>query len=165
MGWIPIAIAAAGTIISTLASSNAATARKAAAEAQARQQEFNAQLLLQEADIARTEAKKSADRFIEQARGFQGSQIAAQGASGVQVGRGTFANILTDTANLAERDRGEILRQGALAAWRFEQQAESTRLQASATRQGSTSSGLGTAGTFLTGVSNTYAAYANSPYA
>ena len=130
----------AGTGVTALGSIQQGNAAKQAAN-------FNAQVANNNAIAARQNAAANAKRLEREARLRAGANIAASGASGVQVS-GSVMDLLEDNAMEEELDRLTILHQGELQASGLESSATLLRAEGSAAQRAGFT---GAAGTLLSG--------------
>jgi hypothetical protein len=139
-------------------------------QAQARADDYNAQIAAQNERFAQMYAQDAIARGAQEEEAHRrkvaatlGSQRAAMGASGTQVNTGTNLDLLTDTVELGELD-ALIIRDNArreardyeIQGWNYGAQSELSRLSASSARSAAP---LGAAGTLLGGASSTLFRY------
>lgn len=95
----------------------------------------------------------AADQHRQKVRQMIGAQTAAQGASGAQVGVGTFGDITDQTARLGEQDAQTIRLNAARSAWGINAQGLSDQMSGDlAAAKGK----FGAASTLLEGSSKAY---------
>lgn len=119
--------------------------------------EKNADLADQQAKDARERSATEAEREDQRKRALIGKQRAAMGASGVAVGEGTFADILSDTEEASQEDQATILLNGFREAYGYDTRASNLRRSASANRRaGKQAERAGTIGAVGGLISGTY---------
>lgn len=131
------------------------------AKDRARVEEQNAAMDEERAKDANRRASADAEREDDQRRALIGKQRAAMGASGVAVGEGTFADVLSDTEEQSYEDQETIMLNGMREAYGYTQRADQERRLASNYRRAGKSykqagllSGVGSliGGTYETGI-------------
>lgn len=110
------------------------------------------------AGVAGERAQDALDRGAEQERRQReevaratGTQRAAMGSSGVEVGTGTFGNILEETAAMGEQDALTIRANAAREAYGHQTQQQNLALQGKMDAAGARAQAIGTAITGMTG--------------
>jgi hypothetical protein len=115
----------------------------------------NADYELQQAKDAYEVGSAAADKYGTRAQRYEGSQVAAQGASGIQVGSGTFQQVNQDTQQAFHDDMATMMRNTVRSAYGHQLAAEagftSSNDYRGAANNALLNSQLGMMGTVLTG--------------
>lgn len=137
-----LALAGASTAISATSAIKAGNAAKKAgekqqeaAESQAQLAEFNANVADLQAEDALARGAEEESRFRTGVRTLIGSQRAAIGASGVDVGFGSAVDVQADAAFLGELDALTLRTNAGREAWGFQVQAADLRKRAEIARK------------------------------
>lgn len=163
-----IAMSAAGTATSVYGAKRSGKAAKAAANAEADMQEYNAKVAELQAEDASQRGDIQASRYKEQIRAVVGRQRTAYGAQGVDVASGTPLAVQADTTAIGEMDALQLKSNAAREAWGYKVEAYDSKLRAYyARREGvmlagaantnAWAAGLSGAGGVLGGAANLYA--------
>lgn len=88
------------------------------------------------ADDAKKRGDKDATNFMKRVRGMQGAQRAALGASGIEIDRGTAAQIQAETLEFGIEDRSTIKVNAIREAFGFKRQALEQESKVQLTRIG-----------------------------
>ena len=134
--------------MSALSANAQGKAAKATAEFNAKMGEYNARDVINRAAV---EQEKQRQKVLA----LRGSQRAVQGASGVDVDSGSFADIGEQTVVLGEEDTQQIRANAARAAWGYRAQQQLDLYQGDVLRN---TGRLNAAGTLLTGTANSMGA-------
>jgi hypothetical protein len=121
--WVPVAIAAASAIVSTISAYNEAKSGNAALEYNAQASLNNAQMARYEGQYAQAQASRNATEKRRETGQLIGAQRARMGASGAVVDSGSFMDVTMNTAAGGEREAMSLLQQGDMEAWRKNVQA------------------------------------------
>lgn len=140
-----VAIAAAGTAMSMQASQQQSAAGQAAAG-------YNAQINMQNAQIARQEAAADEAKLRVSAKKSLGAARANYGASGVQIDASAL-DVLEESASNAEMDALTVRHKGALKAWSFEANAGLNLLEGNNAK---TAGNIGSASALISGAGSVY---------
>jgi hypothetical protein len=147
----------AKTAASAYSKKEAGDEAKKSAQSQAKALEENADILKKQEADARLRASMEADVADRQKRALIGSQRARMGASGVVIGSGSFADVLSDTEQQSQEDQDTILRNGMREAYGYKQQAKQFKRQAKGYRaQGEAAEKVGKWGAVGDLISGTY---------
>ena len=136
---MPIALIAAigvTTAISAYGQHKAGAAAKDVGESQAQQQEFNAKVADLNAEDALQRGVDSEQRFRTSVRGLIGAQRAGFAGQGVEVGKGSAADVQADAAYLGELDARTLRHNSEREAWGFQVEATDRRMAADVARRG-----------------------------
>lgn len=154
--------AIAGMGISAYGQYRAGKAAQAAAESEAQQHEFNAQVAELQAEDAIARGRDEESQFRRGVRALIGSQRAGFAGQGVKVGVGSAADVAADTAFLGELDARQIRANAQREAWGFQVEAADRRMAADVARKGGRAAASAgkwaAAGTLLGGTSSLLAA-------
>lgn len=96
----------------------------------------NARRLRLAAEDALRRGDKNAEKFLRGIRRLMGTQKAALGAQGIEIGRGTAARIVEDTFDAGAQDSQTIRSNAVREAFGFEKQAIEQEFKAQFTRIG-----------------------------
>ena len=118
-------LSAAGSAVSAMSSMQAASDTRAAAAYNKQVSDYQAQDA-----IARGAIEEQKQR--EQTRQLMGRQRAAMGASGAEVGSGSFGDLLAQSAGMGERDANTIRNNAMRAAWGYTTQGEAQAFEGKA---------------------------------
>lgn len=116
---VPLFLAAAGTAVSVIGAIKQGEAESLAAQRRAGIDEQNAGIVQQQAEATALVHKENSKRAI-------GATMAAYGASGITQD-GTALDVLSNSAQVAERDRQTILYKGRMNALGYETDAQLER--------------------------------------
>jgi len=100
--------AIAGLALNIVGGQKKSQADAAGLEYQASVDEYNAEVANQEAITAERVGKRKVSDFRVQGKQFAGSQIAAAGSSGVEIGSGSLIDVEMDTARGIEADVNKL---------------------------------------------------------
>jgi hypothetical protein len=142
---IPMAIAAAGAIASTMAT-------RAAVQQQNRTADYNTSVTKYEAADAINRGKVEENLHRQKVQRLIGAQRAAFGASGAKVDSGSSLDVISDTARFGEMDALAIRANAKREAWAKRNQANLYQMSKSSTM-------MATMGSALTGLSSVASAY------
>lgn len=123
----PVAVMAAGSIVSAIAGIGAAQAQKHAGKANAQIAENNAQLAEQGAKDAAILGAQEQQQSAWRTRAMIGRQKTAIAANGLDMDVGTPLDILGETAMLGGMDRSSIALDAARKAWGMQAEATNHR--------------------------------------
>ena len=147
------AMSAAGTAMSAYGSYQQGQTQREMARYNAKQGEYQAEDALARGTI-------TADNQRNRVRQIEGTQKAAMGASGAEVGSGTLGSVLDQTAMMGELDARTLEQDALRKAWGFKGQAVNTRVGGDMAAQAGTLQGFGTA---LAGFPRAYGIYKRNP--
>lgn len=161
MAFIPLAyLAVAATAASAYGAYSSAQAQKATMNAQAQASDYNAQVLAQNATIARNNAASAEELQRQQARAQLARGRAAAAQSGFDSATGSLDLLQQQSADRAELDAHMIRYRGELEARGYSAQSvldtyggEVSRMNASAANR---AGNIGAASALLSGASNYY---------
>jgi len=128
----------------------------------------NAKMAEMEGQYAKRQAHETEMQHRRKVAAILSEQRAAMGASGLEIGAGTFGDILDETLTMGEIDALAIRHEGDMAAWRAQINADNARAAGAAYAASQSSPFLASAGTLVTGAGNiglNYYASANNPAA
>lgn len=114
-----------GSVVSAASAMQQADDARSLANYNAKVREYQAQDTI---DRAAVEEQKQR----EQVRQFMGKQRASMGASGVEVGQGSFGDVLAQSAEMGERDSLTIRNNAMRAAWGYETQSAAEQFEGEA---------------------------------
>lgn len=140
------ALAVASAAVSAQASMQQADDARSLANYNAKVREYQAQDTI---DRAAVEEQKQR----EQVRQFMGKQRASMGASGVEVGQGSFGDVLAQSAEMGERDSLTIRNNAMRAAWGYETQSAAEQFEGQARARAYEGRAVGS---LLSGAGNVY---------
>lgn len=127
--------------------------QKKQADYQVNLSQYNQKVETQKAGAAIQAGETAAEQQRQRVRQAIGAQTAAQGASGAQVGVGTFGDITDQTARLGEQDAQTIRLNAARNAWGINAQGLGDQLSGAAAKS---AGDFNTASTLLQGSSKAY---------
>jgi hypothetical protein len=133
MGAIPVVMAAA-TAVSALGSIAQGRAASASAKYNARVAGNNAEIALQNAQLASAEGAANVEKESLKTRAQVGSIKAAQAANGIDVNKGSAAEVQQSAAELGKLDALTIRSNAARHAYGYQTEATSDRAQAALDR-------------------------------
>jgi uncharacterized membrane protein YebE (DUF533 family) len=156
MGWDWGSIfEAAATALGAYSDYEKGQEQKKALKDQANVSAQNAALDRQRAADATRRGVIEADRAAQRKRALIGRQRAAMGASGVDVGSGTFSDVLSDTAAAGAEDESTIMQNALREAWGYTARSGQESNEASSARRAGKRAGqaglLGGLGTLASG--------------
>lgn len=166
MSWAPIALSAAGTLVGTMGALRAGDSAKKLGQYEAQIARNNAIVAEQNADYA-----IKAGMTRAQAKGLEGAATtgrirAAVAARGIDVNKGTAADVQESARELAQLDTETTLHHGYLEAYGYRTQAanlvEQAKLDEAAAEESSRASKVRALGTLLSGLSATGGMYAKT---
>lgn len=152
VGFLGVALAAAGTAVSVVQARSQAKAQEKAAK-------FNEQIALDNAAVAARKADDEARQVRRRNVLTLGKQRSAAAKSGVLIS-GSVSEVITDSAIQGEMDRLAVLYSGALAGRSFRSEASLFGAKASNAKAGAA---YETAGTALSGLGRTVSAASDLP--
>ena len=160
-----LALSAVGTGVGMIGQMQQASAQKAAADYSAKVAENNAIIAQQNAVRASQAGEQQAAMQQMKTRAAVGAMAAGQGASGVDVGSGSFGSVKESTTKLGMLDALTIRSNAARQAYGYETQATNFDNQATidtATGENAQTAGyIGMGGGLLSGVGNAADRYGN----
>ena len=160
-----LAMAAIGTGVSAMGQMQQASAAKASADYQAKVAAGNAQLASQNAAMASASGEAQAAISEQKTRAEVGTELAAQGSSGVDINSSTASAVRASQDMTGQLDAQTIRSNAARQAYGYETQSTNYENQSSAdTSQGQnaqTAGYVGAGGSLLSGVGNEGMNYAN----
>lgn len=128
--WVTVGTSALGLGMSAVGAYQQNAAQNAQMKYQAGVANNNAITAENEANYARQTAERNEEAQKRKTLEVIGTQRAAEGASGAVVDNGSFMDVTLDTAERGTVDAMALLREGDLAAWRYENQAANFKTQA-----------------------------------
>jgi hypothetical protein len=122
--WIGIALQGAGLVFDVVGQQKEAQSAAQLADYRAEVARRNAKLLME--NSTRTVHKGQVDHYAQDlaSRAVMGDQIAAQGASGLSLGSGSFVRSRAATRQLARLNALNVRQAAELEAFNYRQQAE-----------------------------------------
>jgi hypothetical protein len=160
-----LALSAVGTGVSVMGQIQQAHAQKASADYQSQVAAGNAKIATQNAAYAGAEGEQKAAIQEQKTRAEVGSELAAQGASGVDINSPTASAVRTSTGEVGALDAQTIRSDAARQAYGYEVKAsEFTNNAAADTASGQnaeTAGYVGGAGSLLSGAGNAGLNYAS----
>lgn len=136
MTGIGLGLLVGGTILNARGQKKQGDAAQEAANAVAEREEWNAGIAELQAKDAIARGADEESRFRTSVRQLIGSQRAGFAGQGVEVGRGSAADVQADAAFLGELDARQIRLNAARQAWGFQVEAADRRLGADVARRG-----------------------------
>jgi hypothetical protein len=164
-GGAETAAAGASTITAAQGAAIGMTAAGSAIsmDAQAAQARTQEKLLDRQADVGKAQADdalargaRTADRYADSLRQFEGQQRSAMAAGGGVLNSGSNDAMLSQTEKIGQMDLLTIQHNAALEAWGYKNQSDTSSYQAKLTR---TKADYDAMGSILTGGSQAYGIY------
>lgn len=120
IGGTGLGATGAGGILSAFGSAAGGIAQKNTYDYQSRVATLNAQIDKQNQEYAYNQGEVQATQYGERAAQQRGGIIAAQGASGIQIGTGSSANVVASQGKITALDLGQIRSNAAKTAYDFD---------------------------------------------
>ena len=160
-----LALSAVGTGVSVMGAMQNAAAAKASADYQAKVAQGNEAIAAQNATYTAAEGEANAAIQDQKTRAAIGTEIAAEGSSGVDVNGASSSALRTSTAELGQLDANTIRSNAARQAYGYEVQASGFQNNASADtatgQNAQTAGNISGAAGLLSGAGNASLNYAN----